>query len=121
MRLKSWSAHWGRWFLLRPRDIDNVSSWFERHSAKAVLIGRVVPAIRTLISVPAGVFGMRLPRFLLYSGIGILAWTSLLAGAGYLLGAHYDKVGFVVNWLSNGLMAAIAIAYIYKVMTWRAD
>ena len=66
--------------------------WFDRHFGKAVLLGRLVPALRTLISVPAGVFDMGLQRFLLFTTLGTALWTTLLAVAGYLLEGQYRIV-----------------------------
>src|SRR3546814_87088 len=65
-RLKRWAGRHGRWLTLAPDDIDKACAWFDRHSAKAVFFGRLVPAVRTLISVPAGIAGMGRRRFLLY-------------------------------------------------------
>lgn len=56
-RLRRWAGRHGRWLTLAPKDIDRVDRWFDQHSGKAVFLGRLVPALRTLISVPAGVFG----------------------------------------------------------------
>src|SRR3546814_4934093 len=63
-RLKSWAARHGRWLTVTPDDIDDACAWFGRHGGKAVFLGRLVPAVRTFISVPAGVAGMPLVPFL---------------------------------------------------------
>ena len=118
-RLQSWAARHGRWLTLRPRDVDRACAWFDRHSGKAVFIGRLVPAVRTLISVPAGIAGMALPRFLLYSGLGTLLWTTLLATAGYLLGERYREVADWVNPVSTLVIALLVVAYLYRVVTFR--
>src|SRR3546814_1611115 len=62
-RLKRWAGRHGRWLTLAPGDIDQACAWFDHHGGKAVFIGRLVPAVRTLISVPAGIAGMDLRRF----------------------------------------------------------
>ena len=78
--------------LVRESDIDTVDGWFERHGGKAVFFGRMVPGVRSLISVPAGVARMPVPRFLLLTALGSLVWNSLLIGAGYALGARWSVV-----------------------------
>lgn len=120
-RLKSWAGRHGRWLTLKPRDVDKVDRWFDRHCGKAVFLGRLVPAIRTLISVPAGIFGMGLPRFLLFSTLGTAAWTALLAIAGYLLQGRHDQVAAWLNPVSNVVLGLIVVGYLYRITTWRAD
>lgn len=117
-RLRAWTAKHGRWITLAPEDLDRVDRWFDRHCAKAVLVGRLIPGIRTLISVPAGMFGMSLGRFLLYSGIGTLAWTAALATAGYALGEQHDVVGRWIGPVSNIVFGGLVAVYLYRVVTW---
>lgn len=118
-RLKSWAGRHGRWFTITPGEIDRAAAWFRRHCGKAVLIGRLVPAIRTLISIPAGVAGMALLPFLLYSSLGTLVWTVLLAGAGYLLEDRYRQVAAYLNPVSNAILGLLVLAYLYRVLTFR--
>jgi membrane protein DedA with SNARE-associated domain len=119
-RLKRWAGRHGRWLTLTPGDIDRSCAWFNRHSGKAVFIGRLVPAMRTLISVPAGIAGMGLPRFLLYSALGTVLWTTFLAGLGYLLGEQYRKVADWTNPVSNAVIGILVIWYLYRVATFRS-
>ncbi len=60
-RLKRWAGRHGRWLTLSPGDVDEADAWFDRHGVKAVLLGRLIPAVRTLVSVPAGLAAMPLP------------------------------------------------------------
>jgi len=120
-RLKKLSNRFGRLLTLTPGDIDGANRWFQKHGAKAVLIGRLIPAVRTLISVPAGFAKMPLLEFLMFSFIGILMWTSLLAGLGYILGTQYDKVYAYVDPVSNVIIAVIILTYIYRVITFKKD
>lgn len=78
-RLKRFTARHGRWLTLSPHEIDRAHAWFDRHGAKAVSLGRLIPAVRTLISVPAGVTRMPLARFLGRTVLGTALWTLLLA------------------------------------------
>lgn len=102
-------------------DVDRAESRFRRHGPAAVLLGRLVPAVRTLISVPAGVSGMGLGPFLLFSALGATAWTSLLAGAGCLLEAPYEAVSAWRNSVSNVVVAALLAIYLLRVATFRSD
>ena len=118
-RLKGWAARHGRWLTLGPEEVDRAREWFGRHGGKAVLLGRMVPAVRTLISVPAGIAGMPLGPFLAYSAIGTLVWTGLLAGAGNLLEDQYGRVSGWVNPVSNLALAGMVLWYLYRVATFR--
>lgn len=118
-RLRRWAGRHGRWLTLAPKDIDRVDRWIDRHSSKAVFLGRLVPAVRTLISVPAGVFGMGLPRFLLFTTLGTALWTTLLAGAGYLLQGQYGIVANYLNPVTNIIVGVVVSGYLFRVVTWR--
>ena len=86
------AERWGRYVLLRPHEIDRADAWFADHGEAAVFFSRLLPVVRTFISLPAGVAEMRLPQFTLYTVAGCLPWTFALAGAGYALGASWDTV-----------------------------
>jgi len=118
-RLKRWARRYGRWMTVQPRDVDKACRWFNRHSGKAVFIGRLVPAVRTLISVPAGIASMSVRRFLLYSGLGTLVWTSFLAGVGYWLGDQYRLIGAWTNPVSNAVIVLLIGWYLYRVVTFK--
>jgi membrane protein DedA with SNARE-associated domain len=118
-RLKRWAGTHGRWLTISPEEVDQAAAWFDRHCAKAVLIGRLIPAVRTLISVPAGVAGMSLARFLAYSALGTALWTALLAAGGYLLEDQYHRVSEWLNPVSNVILGLIVLGYLYRVATFR--
>ena len=117
--LKRWATKHGRWLTLSPREVEQSCAWFNRHGGKAVFIGRLIPAVRTLISVPAGIAGMPLGSFLLYSAAGTILWTALLATAGYFLESQYDKVAQWLNPVSNVVIAIIVLGYLYRVLRFR--
>jgi membrane protein DedA with SNARE-associated domain len=83
---------WGRRIGIREHEIDRSAAWFERHGPVAVLLGRVVPVIRTFISLPAGFAGMPAGRFGLYTTLGCIPWTAALGIAGYALGANWEHI-----------------------------
>jgi membrane protein DedA with SNARE-associated domain len=109
-RVVAWADKHGKWLALSGDDIRKADDWFDRHGPKAVLFGRMVPGIRSLLSLPAGMSGMPLPTFLLYSAIGSALWASVLTGAGYLLGDHYDKVGEYIGPASTVIVVGLVVA-----------
>jgi membrane protein DedA with SNARE-associated domain len=113
-RMKDFAERWGLWLTLSPEDVEKASGWFDRHGKGAVFFGRLVPAVRTLISVPAGIVGMPMALFLVYSTLGSLIWTALLALAGYLLESQYDKVSQYLDPVSTGIVLAMVAYYLYR-------
>lgn len=91
-RLKRWADKYGKWLTVSHEEIDKAKGWFERHGGKAVLICRLIPGIRSLISIPAGMARMNLAIFLLYSTIGMGLWALALAYLGLALGQNYELV-----------------------------
>ena len=83
---------WGRRFGVRGHDIDRAVAWFDRHGSSAVLFGRVVPVVRTFISLPAGFADMPAGRFGLFTTLGCIPWTAALGIAGYALGANWQHI-----------------------------
>ena len=118
-RLERWTEHGGRWAAVSPAELDRASGWFGRHCGKAVLLGRLLPTVRTLISVPAGITRMQFGRFVFYSAIGTVLWTGGLATAGYLLEDQYEQVARYLEPVANIVFVAIAGAYLYRVATFR--
>ncbi len=117
-RLKAWADRHGRWLTVTSSELDKALDWFLQHGGKMVFFGRLVPTIRSLISVPAGFTCMRLPRFLIYSIAGTLLWSGLLAWAGYLLQSHYYKVADYLGPISTAILVGIVLIYFYRVVTY---
>ena len=118
-RLKRLADRFGRVMTVTRADIDKADDWFDTHGHKAVLIGRLIPTVRTLISVPAGLSEMPVRRFLVYSAIGTTAWTALLAILGYGLGSQYERVNAWIDPVSLAVVALIVAIYLYRVATFR--
>ncbi|NDW34422.1 DedA family protein [Salipiger sp. PrR007] len=117
-RLKRLAARHGRWLTILPEDLDRSNAWFDRHGGSAVLIGRLIPTVRTFISVPAGVARMPMASFLAFTTVGTVSWTTVLAMAGYLLQAQY---GLVAGWLdpvSTAVVVGIVGLYLWRVATY---
>lgn len=118
-RLDKFAGRHARWLTVTHGDIEHAMAAFERHGRKVVLLGRLVPAIRTLISIPAGLARMHLGQFLLYSTIGSLLWTALLTGAGYLLESQYARVADWVDPLSKAVLFGLLGWYLYRLVTFK--
>jgi len=110
--------------LVRVEDLDTAEAWFARHGARAVLIGRLIPIVRSLISVPAGVERMRLGRFVALTAVGSLVWNSALVLVGYLLGEQWPAVEDVMGRYQSVVivLAGVAVAWyvVHAVITRRA-
>jgi membrane protein DedA with SNARE-associated domain/uncharacterized membrane protein YkvA (DUF1232 family) len=115
-RMCALAARHGRWLTLDDKDLGKAIRWFERHGRMAVLLGRLMPTVRTLISLPAGMARMPLAAFLLYSCIGSLLWTAALAAAGFLLESEYTLVVDHLDLASKIIIGLIAITYVYRLL-----
>jgi membrane protein DedA with SNARE-associated domain len=108
--------NYGRWFLLSEDDLDRSLAVFRQHGDIMVLVGRVIPLIRSLISLPAGMNRMPLPRFLLLTTLGSAVWTTLLTVAGYILGANWERVVEFISQYQRLVLGALALAVIIFVV-----
>lgn len=118
-RLKRFAERHGRWLTLSPEDIDKSKKWFDRHGAKAVLFCRLVPGIRSFISIPAGFNQMHLASFLLFTSIGAGIWTTLLAVAGYALRANFGQIGEYLDIATYIVFGTIAVLYLWRVFNYK--
>jgi len=94
---------WGKYIFLRKHEIDRAEVWFEKHGEAAVFVSRLLPVVRTFISLPAGVAKMPFAKFTLYTFLGCLPWTFALTWAGFLLGENWE------TFLKYGEPVSIAI------------
>ncbi|MFC0252159.1 DedA family protein [Massilia consociata] len=118
-RLKQFADRHARWMTVSAEDIDKSIAAFDRHGRSVVLFGRLIPAIRTLISVPAGLACMSLGQFLFFSTLGSLAWTGVLTAAGFLLESQYERVADYVDPVSKAILGLLLAWYLYRVFTHR--
>lgn len=115
-RMRRLAARHGRWLTLSGDDVLEAGVWFRAHGRKAVFFGRLVPAIRTLISVPAGIAQMPFASFAFYTLAGSAIWTFVLTLAGYLLHAEYDRVADYLDPGSNIVLGTIVAIYLYRLL-----
>jgi membrane protein DedA with SNARE-associated domain len=110
-RLKRWADKYGKWLTISSKDITKAKHWFNSQGSKAVFIGRLVPGIRTLISVPAGISNMPLLPFLFYTTLGSAAWVGLLTYSGYLLGSQYELVDKYLAPVSKIVLGSLVLVF----------
>lgn len=105
-------ARYGRYILISHRDLDRAHAWFERYGQLTVFVGRLLPVLRTFISLPAGVGGMPLLPFILYSAAGSFVWCAGLGWVGLRLGRHWRALGPYMHGIDIGvvIVALILIA-----------
>ena len=109
----------GRWFTIDWPDVEKAEKLFGKFGGWLVGVGRIMPTIRSLISIPAGLLNMRLKTFFIWSTIGTAVWSSGLAIAGYLLGQQFENIEAIVGPISTAIVAAIVLTYVYRQLTWR--
>ena len=115
-RLMHLADRYGKWLTVGGAEIDRAAKWFGRRGPISVLLCRLVPGVRSLISIPAGICGMNLAQFLLYSAVGMGVWAAALAYVGRLLGKNYEKVEQYMGPVQYVVFGAIAVALIVWVV-----
>lgn len=105
-RLLALTARFGKFVFVAPDDVQAAIAWFDRHGPVAVLLARLVPGVRTLISIPAGLTAMSLAAFVGYSAAGSVVWIGALAGFGYALGEHWPVIEAYVAPVGGWAVAA---------------
>jgi membrane protein DedA with SNARE-associated domain len=110
--LRSVFNKYGKFLLLSEKDLDKTMESFDNHGELYVLFGRVIPGVRSLISIPAGFKGMEFKKFLVYTILGTIAWNLLLGTAGYILGRNWERVLEVLSTYETIVYIAIAILVI---------
>ena len=118
-RVRYLADRFGRVMAFNADEIDLAVGWFKRFGPIIVLFGRLIPLIRTLISIPAGLSRMSLPVFLLASTSGALIWNTILTLAGYILHEHYEVIEVVLDPLSYIVLGLVVVLYLLKVAIWK--
>ena len=118
-RLKPVIDRYGRWLTISWPEVQRAQRWFADHGMAFVLIGRLVPTVRSLVSVPAGLLRLRFRTFFIASLLGTATWTAVLAGAGYQLEENVSEVEQMVGPASNAILVVLAAAYLWRLWTHR--
>ncbi|MFM9979173.1 MAG: DedA family protein [Sphingomonadaceae bacterium] len=109
----------GRWLTLDWAEVERVHQLFDRHGTTIVFLGRMLPTVRSLVSIPAGLLRMSFWPFVIWSTIGSAIWTAGLAVAGYVLGQQFGEIEKVLGPVSLAVIVAIVIWYVWRVFTWK--
>ncbi|MGC1481738.1 MAG: DedA family protein [Chthoniobacterales bacterium] len=118
-RIARWVERRGEWLGVRPKDLDRAQKWFDQHGSKAIFACRLVPGLRSLISVPAGIANVPVWKFLGVSAAGIVLWTGVLAWLGAKLGEHYEKVGNILGPVGTIVLGGLVVLWIARVIRTR--
>jgi membrane protein DedA with SNARE-associated domain len=108
-RLRAFVEKFGKWFGVKPADLVRAEAWFDRRSSLAVLVGRCVPLIRSIVSIPAGFRRMKLSSFVVLTALGSAVWNIALIGAGAVLKDQWDRVGDYVGVFQWIVILAIVV------------
>jgi len=107
----------GRWVGIRAHHLELADGWFQRWGLWAVLIGRVLPVVRTYISFPAGLARIELGKFSLLTFVGALPWCAALTLAGYTLGKNYDRISGPIE--KGAIVVALVVVIVVVIWYWR--
>jgi membrane protein DedA with SNARE-associated domain len=116
-RLRPLVRRYGRWLTVNWKEVERAHRWMDRHGSAFVLLGRLVPAVRSLVSIPAGLLKFSFRRFLLASTLGTLAWTALLAGAGFRLKSDFLQIEQFIAPIADFILLIMVVAYLWRLAT----
>ncbi len=117
-RFHAFIDRYGRWLTLDWYDVDRMQALFDRYGTGMVFFGRMLPTIRTFISIPAGIVRMGLPRYLIWSTIGTGGFAAALAGAGYAAGSRFHRIEEIAGPISSAVIFGIVLWYLWRQLTW---
>jgi membrane protein DedA with SNARE-associated domain len=120
-RLRPFVERYGKWLTLSWNEVERAHHWFEAHGIAFVLVGRLIPTVRSLVSIPAGLLDMRFRNFVIASTIGTAMWTALLTAAGYMLQENFHQIDHVIGPVSNVVLALLVATYLWRLFAHRPD
>ncbi len=120
-RFKPLIVRWGRFLTLDWKEIEKAEKLFGTQGWAIVFFGRMLPTLRSLVSIPAGLLHMRLSTFVIWSTIGTAGWTALLGLAGYTMGKNFKEVDAFVGPIAIAVMVVILLGYVWRLITWKPD
>lgn len=107
-RLEKIVERWGGWLRISAKDIRRADAWFDKYGYWTVLFCRMIPLVRSLISIPAGMSGMKFGQFMLFTTIGTLGWNTLLILLGAALGESWEDIAHYIDAYSNVVYVVLA-------------
>jgi membrane protein DedA with SNARE-associated domain len=110
---------YGRVLRVTDEDLDRADAWMQRRGAWAVLLGRMVPGLRSIVSIPAGVLCMPMLRFTVLTTVGSAVWNAALIGAGVALGSAYSRLSGPISAAALVVLAVAAVAAFFFIRRWR--
>jgi membrane protein DedA with SNARE-associated domain len=120
IRLRPLIERHGRWLTMSWAEVQRAERWFTRYGGFFVFLGRLLPTVRSLVSIPAGLLRMRFLTFFIYSTIGTAGWTAVLAIAGYQLRERFGEVDAWIGPVSNTIMVVLVLGYLWRLLTFKA-
>jgi len=108
---------YGRYVLISHHELDRAQGWFDRYGEATVFFSRLVPGVRTFISLPAGIARMNMPRFIVYSTLGSIPWSAALIYVGYKLGENWRRLEPLFRRVD--LLVAAGLALLVLLAGWR--
>jgi membrane protein DedA with SNARE-associated domain len=109
---------YGRFLRVKEADLDRAEGWFDRYDEWVVLFGRMVPGVRSVVSIPAGMLGTPFVRFVLLTTAGSAVWNALLLGAGWYLSDNWREIADIVGSASNVVLVLVAVALVSAAVWW---
>lgn len=109
---------YGKWLRVKEADLDRTEAWFERYGGSVIFFARMIPGARSIVSIPAGILRMPLGSFTLLTTLGSALWNVLLIGAGWYLGANWQRVGDVVGSMSDVVLVTLLTAAVAASVWW---
>ncbi|WP_349927303.1 DedA family protein [Acinetobacter sp. A1-4-2] len=100
---------YGRYMFIKSSDVKKSLDWFEHYGHRIVFFGRMIPAVRSLISIPAGMSHMPFWKFMFYSGLGTIIWTTFLACVGFYFGENQQLMQQIFSQVSHGIILIILV------------
>ena len=116
-RFRHFIERHGRWITMDWRDVEKMQRHFDRHGGGIVLVGRMIPALRTFISVPPGILRMPVARYLAWSTVGTAGWSAALAACGYALGG-FERIEEVAAPVTTVIILSGILWYGWRQLTW---
>lgn len=117
--MKHFVDQWGRWLTLHHDDVDRLNRFFHKHGSATIFFARMLPNVRTLISLPAGLFEMNRLKFLVWTAAGTTVWNVLIGGIGYQLGNRIEEIDQYTGPVSVAIIVVLVIVYVWRWVMWK--